>query len=176
MRILRFSLILLLSVNLNAGVILLENTFSSGGSESSSSSFFLRQGVGQSVIGEDNSSSFVEQSGYYTWFLFVETGTGIEESSQGDRLTFSLGSPLPNPFKSYVRVIFSVPEKSRVNIKVFDVTGRVVRTLVDEIKKPGRYEINWYGRDDRGRKLKSGVYFLRMEGRDFRKVKKLILM
>jgi len=168
--------VFLFTGNLRAGFVILQSTVSSGGSENSSSSYFLRQDVGQSVIGDNNSSSFIEQSGFYTWFLYVETGVGIKEKGNGERLTFSLGSPSPNPFVERVKIVFSVPKRSRVRIGVYDVSGRLVRTLLDEVKKPGKYEINWYGSDKRGRKLPPGVYFIRMEGKNFKRTRKLMLM
>jgi len=161
---------------LHAGFVIIESALSSGGSESSSSSYLLRQGVGQSVVGEALSTSYIEQSGYYSWFLYVEAGVGIEESGKGEFLTFSLGKPFPNPFLRNVRVIYSVPEESRVRIVVYDVSGRLVRVLLDEVKEPGRYELRWSGEDFRGLRLPPGVYFLRMEGRNFKKTRKLGLM
>jgi hypothetical protein len=75
-----------------------------------------------------------------------------------------------------VRILYSVPVKSRIKIAVYDVAGRMVKLLVDEVKSPGRYELKWQGRDSRNRSLPPGLYFIRMEGKNFVKTKKLVLM
>ena len=147
----RFLATLLFLSNLYAGFVILQSTVSSGSSESSSSNLFLRQGVGQSVVGQDNSSSFIEQSGYYTWILYIQAGVGIKELGKGEKLTFNLASPRPNPAFRSVGILYSVPLKSRVRIAVYDVAGRLVKLLVDEVKNPGRYELIWQGRDNRNR-------------------------
>jgi flagellar hook assembly protein FlgD len=87
-----------------------------------------------------------------------------------------LASPRPNPAFRSVRILYSVPVKSRIKIAVYDVAGRTVKLLVDEVKNPGRYELKWQGRDNRDRTLPPGLYFIRMEGKNFAKTRKLILM
>jgi len=81
----------------------------------------------------------------------------------------ALNQNYPNPMRSTgSRVAYTVggllgQGDVRVGLKAYDVTGALVRVLVDESKKPGRYEAFWDGRDGAGRPLPSGVYFLRLE-------------
>jgi flagellar hook assembly protein FlgD len=63
-----------------------------------------------------------------------------------------------------------------VNISVYDVTGRLVRVLLDKEVESGRMEIMWDGTDLRGRNVGSGVYLYRMTSEDFEKTNKMILM
>ncbi len=51
----------------------------------------------------------------------------------------------------------------RTTLKIYNILGQLVRTLVDEEKLPGRYEVVWDGKDDRGKEVTSGVYFYRLE-------------
>lgn len=178
MRSLKLGIIFIISASLNAGVVLLESTFSSGGSESSSSSFFLRQGIGQSITGQDASSNYVEQAGFYNWFLYVNSGVGVKEplKKQGLSFVYELSPLRPNPARGNVTIVFEVPKKTKVTLKVYNLAGRLVRTILNEEKNPGRYRLNWQGKDDYGRLLPPGIYFLRMEGGSFRKTKKLVLM
>jgi len=74
----------------------------------------------------------------------------------------------PNPFNPSTTIAFSVPERKRVKIAVFDVSGRQIRILVDGIDhEPGRHEVVWHGRDDEGRPVASGTYFYRMDADGF---------
>ena len=68
----------------------------------------------------------------------------------------------PNPFRSEIGLAFSAPG-GRVTARVYDVAGRKVHTLLDRVVGAGEREIRWDGTDDRGRRVASGVYFIRVE-------------
>jgi len=65
----------------------------------------------------------------------------------------------PNLFRDFTVIKYQMPQKERVILKILDITGRVVNTLVDEIKEPGYYSVVWRGKDTNGRDLPSGIYF-----------------
>jgi hypothetical protein len=89
---------------------------------------------------------------------------------------FSLGPALPNPARGQVNISFAVPGPgSHVSVKVFDITGRLTASLVDEKKLPGTYTTRWDGRNAGGGLVAPGIYFIRMEGRNFRAASKVIL-
>ena len=71
-------------------------------------------------------------------------------------------------------VKFALKEKGPVSIRVYDVSGRLVRVLVDEIREAGSYEAVWDGANDAGRRTASGVYFCRMEAGDYERTVKMI--
>ena len=77
----------------------------------------------------------------------------------------------PNPFNPSTTINYSIPDISYVTIKVFDVLGNEIETLVNEEKPAGSYEITWYAEN-----LPSGVYFYRLQAGDFIQTKKMILM
>jgi hypothetical protein len=87
-------------------------------------------------------------------------GTGANGTS-----TFinGLTAAHPNPFGPSTTVRYSVAARSRVKLRVFDLAGRVVRTLVDREVHPGEYRIAWGGATDAGLRAAAGVYFVRME-------------
>jgi Zn-dependent metalloprotease len=90
---------------------------------------------------------------------------------------FSLGPALPNPTSGHVSIAYAVPSPgSHVAIKVFDITGRLAASLVDEHKLPGRYNTRWDGENTGGAKVAPGIYFIRMESRDFTASSKVILI
>lgn len=84
---------------------------------------------------------------------------------------FELGQNYPNPFNPITRIKYSVPKQSFVSIKIYDVLGREVKTLVNEMRTAGNYEV-----DFNASYLASGVYFYRMESGDFSDVKKFVLL
>ena len=74
-----------------------------------------------------------------------------------------IGRPSPNPFRLSTTFNYSVPgERSqKVSIQIYNVAGRLIRTLVSQTLSPGRYEIGWDGRDSNGGQASRGVYFVR---------------
>jgi hypothetical protein len=68
----------------------------------------------------------------------------------------------PNPFNPRTTVRYQLAGKAHVSLKVFDVSGRVVRTLVDQVQSPNVYDITWDGTTDNGTNVASGVYWARM--------------
>ena len=89
---------------------------------------------------------------------------------------FSLHQNYPNPFNPVTTIRYDVPDNSLVKIIIYDLTGRNIRTLVNEVSNPGRYSISWNGTDDFGKPVSSGMYFYRMNSTDFQSVKKLMLL
>lgn len=69
----------------------------------------------------------------------------------------------PNPFNPQTTITYAVPREGRVTLKVVDLRGRLVRTLVDEVQTAGRRGVVWTGDDDAGRRLGSGVYLAVLE-------------
>jgi hypothetical protein len=77
----------------------------------------------------------------------------------------------PNPFNPNTKIKYSIPQLSNVVIKVFDILGNEIETLLNEEKQIGTYEITWYAEE-----LPSGVYFYQLKAGDFIQTKKMILM
>jgi len=70
--------------------------------------------------------------------------------------------PAPNPFAGSTRIAYVIAGAGeRVEIGVFDLAGRRVRSLASGFQSAGRYEVAWDGRDDAGARVKGGVYFVR---------------
>lgn len=89
----------------------------------------------------------------------------------------SLKQNYPNPFNPVTTLRYSIKECGRVTLKVYNVTGQLVATLIDEVKNPSDVRpVTWNGRNDAGRPVASGVYFCRMTAGDFRATKKMVLL
>jgi hypothetical protein len=77
---------------------------------------------------------------------------------------FALYANRPNPFNPRTEIAFELSHAQRAHLDVYDVGGRHVRTLVDEVRKPGRHRIVWDGTDQGGRAVASGIYLYRLRG------------
>jgi hypothetical protein len=102
---------------------------------------------------------------------YIESVTSVEYDNVRFPKQYSLKQNYPNPFNPSTKIKYSVPQNSKVIIKVFDILGNEIETLVDEEKQTGTYELTWYAEG-----LPSGVYFYRLQARDFIQTKKMILM
>jgi hypothetical protein len=89
---------------------------------------------------------------------------------------FFLSQNVPNPSHSECLIRFGLPRSARVSLKIYDVSGALVQTLVGEVLELGYYSRTWDGRDTNGRKVASGVYFYRLTTGDFVSVKKITIL
>jgi hypothetical protein len=91
-------------------------------------------------------------------------------------IALHVGKPRPNPFAGTTSIELALGARSRVTARVFDASGRLVRTLVDGTLEPSRRELIWNGRDDAERSVASGIYFVdvRVDARTFHR--KVVLL
>jgi len=82
----------------------------------------------------------------------------------------------PNPFNKKTGINYALPQAAKVEIKVYDVGGRQVKTLVSEKLEPGYYKTHWYGKDNIGKKVSAGIYFIRMDTKGFESQRKVIFV
>jgi subtilisin family serine protease len=73
----------------------------------------------------------------------------------------SFSAPRPNPFSSEAHYELALPQDARVRVAIYDVSGRLVRVLVDRSLSAGRHTLSWDGRDEKGRSVPAGIYFTR---------------
>jgi hypothetical protein len=84
---------------------------------------------------------------------------GIEEGNPQKIYNFALTSATPNPSNFTTKIAYSLPTTGNVDLTVYDVLGRPVKTLVSGTKTAGEYNAIWNGRDNNGNKVQAGVYF-----------------
>ncbi|MBX2993140.1 MAG: T9SS type A sorting domain-containing protein [Bacteroidetes bacterium] len=89
---------------------------------------------------------------------------------------FSLGQNYPNPFNPTTNIRFSLPKDEHVTLQVYDVTGALVKTIVDQTLRSGNAEATWDGTNDNGSKVASGMYLYRLKAGNFVTTKKMIMM
>jgi hypothetical protein len=86
-----------------------------------------------------------------------------------------LASCSPNPFRNHTQINYALPTAGNVSLRVYDVTGRTVRTLASGSQKAGSYTVSWDARDSHGKQVPYGVYFYRLDTPGFRSVKKAVV-
>jgi len=102
-----------------------------------------------------------------------------KSGSAGLPKAFALEQNSPNPFNPATTISYSVPERNsavHVRLDVYDIRGRLVRTLVNEAREAGTYHLLWDGTDSNGRHLASGVYLYRIKAGQFVKTRKMVLL
>ncbi len=122
-------------------------------------------------------------SGFERDFVLVGRGRFTEHSSRsgGDgsapATVISRASVSPNPFAISTTISLSIPEPGgEVAARVYDMAGRLVRTLAQRRMQPGAQVLHWDGKDDHGQEVASGVYFCEITGHDFDERRKLVLV
>jgi hypothetical protein len=108
--------------------------------------------------------------------FFTIAGGSADKAGTGIPQRFVLFQNWPNPAVGKTAIAFDLPKAGHVSLKIFDVSGALVRTLADEPMGPGHHRLLWDGRSERGQKVSSGVYFYRIQAGDFRSTRKLVLL
>ena len=89
---------------------------------------------------------------------------------------YELSQNYPNPFNPETRINYAILENSVVTIEIFNITGQLIRTLINEYKAKGNYSVIWDGRDNAGRLVSSGIYLYRLQAGSFIQTRKMIFM
>ena len=87
---------------------------------------------------------------------------------------YKLYSAFPNPFNPSTKIQYSLPIRGKVDLRVFDLQGRLVNKLVSSIQDPGLKTVEWNGKDDLGNSISSGVYFYKIVSNNYVDSKKVI--
>jgi hypothetical protein len=90
--------------------------------------------------------------------------------------SFRVEQNYPNPFNSSMTIRYALNREVHVTMRIYDMLGSVVRTLVDETQPGGYREIRWEGSNDRREMMSSGIYICRVTAGDMSSTKKLILL
>ena len=122
---------------------------------------------------------FPEYSGSYVLLQrMTDYATGIydhDKTIQSSPEQLSLYANYPNPFNSSTRIEYDLPQTSRVSIKIFNMQGQLVHTLVNQTKASGHHSAIWDGRSDKGNIVSSGIYIYQIQINNQIKNRKLLL-
>jgi hypothetical protein len=102
---------------------------------------------------------------------YTQSPSDLKENPLNVPAEFKLFENYPNPFNPSTTFRYSIPTQSKVIIKVYDVIGNEIETLMDEQKSVGTYELTWNAEN-----LPSGVYFYQLKAGDYISTKKMVLL
>lgn len=104
-------------------------------------------------------------------------GPGVEEALLPCYQGFLLFSCYPNPFCKEVNIAYQVHTKSRISLNIYNITGELVKVIVDRLHSPGYHLVKWDGKDNKGEFVPSGIYFVKLKIDDkFSQTQKLLLL
>ena len=118
----------------------------------------------------------------FNWNIraIVTSPVGVEDDTLQVYRVFALSQNYPNPTFGITSISYQLPKEIEISLKLYDVRGKFVKTLVDGTRKPGYHSVTWNTCDNNGKKLKSGIYFYRLSTREeackYIETKKLILL
>ncbi|MBE0410798.1 MAG: T9SS type A sorting domain-containing protein [Anaerolineales bacterium] len=116
------------------------------------------------------------RDGYPCVYASYTYGVGVEEKPAAEPLLSAPGlrQNYPNPFSINTTISYQLPSDCHFSLKIYDITGTLVGTLVNQNQKAGRYLVNWNGKDNVGTQLPAGIYFLRLETSNKSITKKIV--
>jgi len=127
------------------------------------------------------SDEYVGMEGWYVDDVTMSFDSAVAPTQdvEGERdlpLDFALRQNAPNPFNPITTIRYELPQDANVRIDVYNVAGRLVRTIVDGPVRAGYSEVIWDGRDAGGRRVASGVYLYRMRTADYESKKMMVML
>jgi len=87
-----------------------------------------------------------------------------------------LRSNYPNPFNPITNIPFDLKDAEKVNLSVYDVNGRLVKELTNQLWKAGYHELQWNGKNSSGQTVGTGIYFIKMETNNFIQHNKMVFL
>ncbi|MFC1558891.1 putative Ig domain-containing protein, partial [candidate division KSB1 bacterium] len=138
-------------------------------------------GITNAVIDSSRNRIIVDVAHFSTIVLYgenIDITTEVEELNSISQIptNYSLKQNYPNPFNPETRIKYQIPVPTRVTIKIFNLLGQEIITLIDREQFSGSYELIWDGRNSLGTKVSSGIYIYQMRTKEFIKFKKMVLI
>jgi hypothetical protein len=147
---------------------LCQSVVANGGTLARSSAHSIAFTLGQPVIGVTNYIHVI-QSGF--WYQELQAASGIDKPDVPTPLRFQLTSSRPNPFRRQALLRFALPRRTHVTIRLYDVAGREVRTLLDDDRGPGSHDCALQADG-----LAAGVYSCRLIADGFTQTRRIVLL
>ena len=131
----------------------------------------------------------VEDAGAYEYWVTAVDLSGLEsdpsnsvsavlsaDEELGIPTEFALNQNYPNPFNPSTQIQYALPKETKVVISIYDLMGRKVRTLVNDVQNAGYKNVMWNATNDMGRLVSAGVYIYSIQAGDFIQNRKMVLM
>ena len=110
-----------------------------------------------------------------TIYKFVQTDSAVDDDDLRPN-KFSLYQNYPNPFNPVTRINYGLPIQGNVNITIYDMIGRVVKTLINDQQTDGYKSVQWNAANNAGQPVSAGLYIYTIQAGDFRQTRKMVLL
>lgn len=145
------------------------SSFNNGTMTDSNTSHQMQSVVGPSISGRGENDSYKVQTGFLS--LATILPTRIEQVSENKPVQFRLEQNFPNPFNPETTIRYSINNPGRVTLRIYDMRGREVATLIDGNQQTGQYSVHF-----RSDGLPSGIYIYTLNADAFFQTRKMIIM
>jgi len=123
------------------------------------------------------SGSYVQDIVKIRGFYQLASGTELEKPVRPEvPASFALGVAHPNPFTRQVTISYSLPVPVKASLRIYNLSGQLVKTLLDSQEAAGVKTVTWNGCSDRGVKVSSGIYFYRLEAGNFKATNRVVVV
>ena len=112
----------------------------------------------------------------YTYEIYKTTITGNSSQDNKNPIQFRLAQNFPNPFNPSTKINYSLSAPGSVKLRIYDIKGETIKTLIEDFKPTGEYEAEWTGVNDSGTRMPSGIYFYELIVNNQRQVNKMLLL
>jgi len=108
--------------------------------------------------------------------VLVKSSTGVFDDPKETSFDLSLAQNYPNPFNLRTEISLDLPKDGEVSLKIYNLVGQIVRTLVNQKMNQGHYIFFWDGTDQNGREVASGIYFVQLVSKNLVTTRKMVLL
>ena len=142
----------------------------------------LDEGDSVAIVLDAGMTSGPQQLDSYSYFDLVEAEkigelvTSVNDFTDLHPKDFTLFQNFPNPFNPTTTISYDLPKDTKVNLKIYNLYGQEVRTLVNEAQSAGHKSVVWNGRDNSGTIVSSGLYIYRLEAKNIVQNKKMLFL
>ena len=113
---------------------------------------------------------------YFDNISFYSNSVGVDNRNETFPQRFALDQNFPNPFNPSTRIRYNVLEKEFVNITIYDMMGRQVKTLINQSQDAGFKSIIWNATNDHGKAVSAGIYLYQIQAGEYISTKKMVLL
>ena len=147
---------------------------SQGGGRMSNGTLAMDLTIGEPIAGTTTNGSLQADFGY--WWIIRTANVGVEAAQLPT--AFAMKQNAPNPFMTRTTIAYAIPKGQQVLvfIGIYDLSGRLVKTLVHESKAAGQYSVVWDGTSDSGDIALAGVFFAQFHAGNFQRTSKLVML
>jgi len=136
--------------------------------------FITKSGQFVSVTSSDTTVTSGSVTGDVNWSILKNSSTGVfADKAQGSSLTLEQNQP--NPFRTETQINYQVARAGKINLSVYDLSGRKIRTLVNSYKPVGAYQVVWNGQNEFGIEVNAGYYFSRLQSDNLTRTVKMLV-